>query len=91
MKYSLEYETSFKSDFKKCVKRNLNMKLFEDVLFMLSENGKLPPKYKTHSLKGNFKGYLECHIQMDWLLIWKQDDSNKIIKITRMGKHDDLF
>jgi len=42
-------------------------------------------------LKGNFKGFWECHIQPDWLLIWQQDDEIKLISLTRTGTHSDLF
>jgi mRNA interferase YafQ len=91
MSYILEYEPSFRSDYKKCLKRKLNLKLFEEVLTILVQSGKLPSKYKTHNLKGNWKGFKECHIQNDWLLIWFQNEETKTITITRMGKHDDLF
>ncbi len=47
--------------------------------------------YKTHKLQGNYFEFLECHIQPNWLLIWEQDDNNKIIYLTRTGTHSDLF
>ncbi|MES2588488.1 MAG: type II toxin-antitoxin system YafQ family toxin [Bacteroidota bacterium] len=91
MSYSIEFEPSFKKDFKTCLKRKLNMNLFEEVYTLFSENGKLPLKYKPHVLKGNWKGFMECHIQADWLLIWDVDHNTKTIVLVRMGKHDDLF
>jgi mRNA interferase YafQ len=91
MKYALEYESKFKSDFKKCIKRKINIKLIEEVIFLLHTKGSLPPKYKTHQLKGNWKGFKECHIKSDLLLIWFQDDESRTIVLTRIGKHDDLF
>jgi len=58
---------------------------------LLEKQGKLPAKYKPHVLKGNFKNYWECHIQPDWLLIWKQDEPIKLITLTSTGTHSDLF
>ncbi|MEO8149180.1 MAG: type II toxin-antitoxin system YafQ family toxin [Bacteroidia bacterium] len=48
-------------------------------------------KYKAHKLRGNYTGFLECHIQSDWLLIWRSDDRNREIHLTRTGSHSDLF
>lgn len=41
------------------------MGLMDVVVTILVENGKIPPKYKPHKLKGNYKGYWECHIEPD--------------------------
>ncbi|WP_317132770.1 type II toxin-antitoxin system YafQ family toxin [Pedobacter sp. BS3] len=42
-------------------------------------------------MSGNWDGYWECHIKPDWLLIWKQDETIKLITLTRTGTHSDLF
>ncbi len=89
--YSVLFETKFKKDFKLAKKRGLKIPLLEEVLKILSEKGKLPSKYKPHLLKGNYTGYWECHIESDWLLIWKQDDEIKLVSLTRTGTHSDLF
>ena len=67
------------------------MQLFKEVIILLEKDGKLPPQYKPHFLKGDYKGYLECHIQPDWLLIWKQDEEIKLVSLSRTGTHSDLF
>ncbi len=67
------------------------MSLFKNVLMMLEESGKLPPNLKPHKLKGGYKPFWECHIQPDWLLIWDQNDTIKLISLIRTGKHSDLF
>lgn len=89
--YEIFFENKFKKDFKLAKKRGLNIALLEEALIILRKEGKLPIKYKPHLLKGNFKGYWECHIQPDWLMIWKQDDVIKLITLTRTGTHADLF
>lgn len=89
--YEIQFETKFKKDYKLAKKRGLDLTLLEDVLILLREDGSLLAKYKPHVLKGNFSGCWECHIQSDWLLIWKQDDEEKIIWLARTGTHSDLF
>lgn len=89
--YEIVFEGKFKKDYKLAKKRGLDISLLEEVLLLLREKGKLPSKYKPHVLKGNFKGYWECHIQPDWLLIWKQDEDIKLVSLVRTGTHSDLF
>ena len=78
-------------DYKLCLKRGLKEAKLVEVLTILESNGKLPSKYKPHLLKGNFKGFWECHIQPDWLLIWEQAEEIKLITLNRTGTHSDLF
>ncbi|MCF8360887.1 MAG: type II toxin-antitoxin system YafQ family toxin [Prolixibacteraceae bacterium] len=71
-------------------KRNLTISKIELVFEILSSNGKLPPEYKPHKLSGNYKNCWECHIESDWLLIWKHKPGYKIT-LVRTGTHSDLF
>lgn len=89
--YTIEIKNSFKKDYKHALKRGLNEVKLEIVLKLLRKEGKLPAQYKPHKLKGNYKGLWECHIQPDWLLIWDQNDTIKLITIIRTGSHSDLF
>jgi mRNA interferase YafQ len=89
--YQLELTTKFKKDIKLAKKRGLNMRLLDEVVTDLVEKGTAAPKNKPHQLKGSYKGFWECHIQPDWLLVWKQDDSIRLITLTRTGTHSDLF
>lgn len=67
------------------------MRLLDEVVTQLVEKGSLPPKNKPHKLTGNYKGFWECHILPDWLLIWEQDETIRLITLTRTGTHSDLF
>ena len=67
------------------------MQLFEDVYDILENNGELPAKYKPHPLTGNWIGYIDAHIQPDWILIFKVDNKENLIDFVRMGTHSDLF
>ncbi|MBL1410369.1 type II toxin-antitoxin system YafQ family toxin [Sphingobacterium faecale] len=89
--FSLEQTGQFKKDIKLAKKRGLNFILLNEVVTTLVESGELGPRYKAHKLIGNYKGFWECHIQPDWLLIWEQNDSIKLVTLIRTGKHTDLF
>lgn len=67
--YKVEYSNKVKKEIKLAQKRGLKIQLFKDAVTTLAKNGKLPTKYKPHQLKGNYKGYWECHIQPDWWLV----------------------
>jgi mRNA interferase YafQ len=91
MNYKIEYSGKFKKDIKLAKKRGLNLSLFKEVVETLENEGNLPAKYKAHILKGDFRGLWECHIQPDWLLIWNQNETIKLISLVRTGTHSDLF
>jgi len=67
------------------------MSLFESVIKILSETGKLPQKNKPHKLSGNYNGLWECHIGSDWLLVWRQDDESMSLMLIDIGTHSDIF
>ncbi len=87
----IRYETTFKKDFKRIVKRGYNIKLLEEVIELLSNGEQLPEKYKDHSLIGDYVDCRECHITPDWLLIYKISNNELILYLTRTGTHSDLF
>ena len=88
---TIRYHNSFKKDYKKILKRHLNIHDMETVMDMLANEQPLPEKYKDHALSGNFKGCRECHIQPDWLLIYEINNNELILYLTRTGSHSDLF
>ena len=59
--------------------------------YKLANGEKLDPKYNDHSLSGNWAGFRECHIQPDWLLIYRIDDDVLVLTLSRTGTHSDLF
>ena len=87
--FALIPTNQFKKDYKKCLKRKCIEQKIIDVLTYLSETGTVPDKYKPHKLSGNYKGFWECHIESDWLLIWELLENE--IKLVRTGTHSDLF
>ncbi|OAV73548.1 mRNA interferase YafQ [Bacteroidales bacterium Barb6] len=87
--YTLRMQGKFKRDLKLCAKRGYDMNLMWYAAEMLCETGILPPMYLTHRLKGKFRGYYECHITPDWLLIW-YISGNEIVFVST-GTHSDLL
>ena len=81
----------FKKDYKLAKKRHLDMQLLDDVIRKLSRGEQLEPQNNDHILTGNWSGYHECHIQPNWLLIYKIDNNQLILTLTRTGTHSDLF
>ena len=90
--YSIEFTNKYLSDLKLARKRKLDESELNKVIKHLSSSDKpLPNKYKDHNLTGNYKGYRECHIKPDWLLIYNKEKQLKILKLYRTGTHSDLF
>ena len=89
--YKIAYTTRFKKDFKLCKKRGLDISILENAIELLQINGNLPVIYKSHKLSGRYSECWECHLQTDWLLIWKQYDTELILLFMNTGTHSDLF
>ncbi len=85
------YSARFHRDFKLMQKRNLNMQNLTTVMKNLENEVLLLSKHKEHPLVGNYKGFLECHIEPDWLLIYKIDAESKELYFARTGTHSDLY
>lgn len=79
----------FRKDYKKCVKRGLNMELLKTVVAILAIPDTLPQKNQDHDLRGRYKGFRECHVSPDWLLIYRYNDG--YLELARTGTHSDLF
>lgn len=87
---TLKLTGQFKKDLKKIQNNPKKIACLEKVLKLLTETGTLPAKYSPHWLTGNYKGYMECHVESDLLLIWF-DDTDDLIKLIRLGSHSELF
>lgn len=83
------YRIHFEKDLKRAKKRGKNLEKLKVLIRLLLEQAPLPCQYRDHVLSGNYKGRRECHIEPDWLLIYKLE-GNAII-FERIGSHADLF
>lgn len=61
-----------------------------EILKLLVNGQPIPEENRPHILSGNYKGYMECHVESDTLLIW-WDKELGIIKLVRFGTHSELF
>ncbi|MGX3010796.1 type II toxin-antitoxin system YafQ family toxin [Helicobacter sp. 23-1044] len=90
MKLNLDIENSFRSDTKKLYKRNIIVQdEIEFVVEKLLNQESLDKKYKDHALKGDYKGYRDCHISSDLVLVYKIQ--NDTLYLSRIGRHRDIF
>lgn len=91
MKRDIVWTTKFKKDYKLAIKRGLNIDLLDKIIRALSRGEMLPEKNKDHELTGDWAGHRECHIQPDWLLIYRIEDDILVLTLSRTGSHSDLF
>jgi mRNA interferase YafQ len=89
--YKIEFTNQYLKDLKLARKRNLDESKLNELILILLADKDLPQKYKDHRLTGNLKGFNECHISPDWLLIYEKDTTVRFITLIRMGSHSDLF
>lgn len=88
-----EFTGQFKRDYKLALKRGCDPKKLNEVVMLLCKEEPLPEAYRDHALVNsrNYKGMRECHIQPDWLLVYKVIHETLILEVIRTGSHSDLF
>ncbi len=86
---SIRRDTQFKKDVKRTLKRNKDINKLKKIINLLVNAEKLPPENRDHKLKGTLKDCRECHIEPDWLLIYRIEGSE--LCLVRTGTHSDLF
>lgn len=89
--YEIEVTRKYLKDLELARKRKLDESKLVEVIDLLHRGEKLPPKNKDHSLSGKYRGYRECHIAPDWLLVYSRNDALRVVCLTRTGTHSDLF
>lgn len=87
----IKYHHSFKKDYKLMKKRGFNLDKLKYVINQLVNGNSLEDKYRDHALTGDYKGFRECHIEPDWLLIYQIKDEELVLVLSRTGSHSDLF
>ena len=81
----------FRKDLKLARKRGLKIERLKEVVNILAEQKKLEDKHRDHGLSGEYKGFRECHIEPDWLLVYRIDEDVLELFLFRTGSHSDLF
>ena len=91
MTYQLILTGKFKRGLKLARKRGLDIDLLDEVVARLQNDIPLEEKHRDHELRGNFKGFRECHIQPDWLLIYLKEREILTLTLVATGSHSDLL
>ena len=81
----------FERDQKKAHKQHRDFGALEELVCILIAQETLDPKYKDHPLKGAWKGCRDCHVQNDWVLIYRVNEEDRTIIFERIGSHSELF
>ena len=89
--YEIHYSSKFKKDVRRCQKQNKDMAKFKYIHELLINDKNIPSNNKDHELIGNWNGFRECHLESDWLIIYRRDKKRRILEYARMGSHSDLF
>ena len=91
--YKIKYTKEFKKSIKKITKQGKSIDKLLNVIDLLSNKQQLDSKYKDHALYNDkkFKDCRECHIEPDWLLIYKTDNNQLILLLVESGSHSELF
>jgi len=87
----IEYTTQFKRDLKRAKKRNLDLNILQKIMKKIENEEILSPRFRDHSLTGNWKNHRELHLMPDWLLIYKILPEENVVIFVRTGTHSDLF
>ena len=90
-KYIVKPTSQFKKDYKAAIKRNLNISALQNVIRKIANGEKLEECYRDHTLSGQWSGHRECHIEPDWLLIYRIEKDVLVLTLSRTGSHSDLF
>lgn len=81
----------YRKDAKRALKRGCHIRKLDVVIDTLAAGEMLPERYGNHKLTGDYAGYDECHIEPDWLLIYRRENDTLVLLLTRTGTHSDLF
>lgn len=91
MKLDIVASNKFRKDLKLARKRGLKLEKLDVVVETLANQLPLDTRYRDHALTGNYGDFRECHIEPDWLLIYRQDEDVLELFLFRTGSHSDLF
>lgn len=87
----VKFTSRFKKDYKLIKRQGKSTDKLEAVILMLSNEEALPESMHDHELVGNYRGHRECHLEPDWLLIYRIDHNELTLTAVRTGSHTDLF
>lgn len=92
-KYQIKFTSSFKKSLKKVLKQGKEFKKIKTIIVKLANKEELEIKYKNNELNDNkkFKNCKECHVEPDWLLVYKYYENDLILLLVETGSHSEIF
>ncbi|MDO4501167.1 MAG: type II toxin-antitoxin system YafQ family toxin [Erysipelotrichaceae bacterium] len=91
MRYKVQFTSTFKRDISKAEKQNKDLNKIFNVIEKLANGEKLSRRFRDHQLSGEYKKARECHIEPDWLLVYKINNNLLVLELLRTGTHSELF
>jgi len=89
--YHLKFTSEYKRAYKRMKKRGVDLALLDEVVDRLRRGEMLEARYRDHALSGNFRGFRECHIKPDWLLVYLIENDILTLTLVDTGSHADIF
>lgn len=91
MMLDIAYTSKFKRDVRSKRKQGADLGKLDAAILSLRRGEALPANMRDHALSGVYGGHRECHIEPDWLLIYRIDGDSLVLTAIRTGSHSDLF
>ena len=90
-KYTVRTSKRYRRELKIVLSRGKDESKLKEVIKILAAGENLPAKYADHPLAGKWKGYRECHIEPNWLLVYRIHDDILVLALMSTGTHSDIF
>ena len=90
-KYTLVETPRYTKGRERMAGRGYDLEELDLVIDLLRRGYDLPRHYRNHKLKGEKKGYMECHVAFDWVLVYQYNDRELILYALDTGTHEDVF
>ncbi len=81
----------FEKDFELMIRQGKDIEKLKIIMRMLVREESLDRRHRDHTLTGSYISHRECHVEPDWLLVYKVDIKEQTITFVRTGSHSDLF
>ncbi|MDY0177578.1 MAG: type II toxin-antitoxin system YafQ family toxin [Lentisphaeria bacterium] len=91
MKYRIQRTGQFRRDVKRLMKRGKDIEKLLKTVELLANDIQLPASCRDHALKGNYSGFRECHIEPDWLLLYRKNKKQLTLILLRSASYAELF
>ena len=89
--YQVKFTSAYKKAYRRMKKRGADLKILDEVVERLRLGQQLDERYHDHELRGKQKGFRECHIKPDWLLVYLIENDILVLTLVDTGTHAEIF